>query len=60
MITERLLRLLATVTIQAVTATQQSHESLRKTLRRIDEDERRQVKLLEQIERDLRQRSSPE
>ena len=57
-ITERLLRLLATVTIQAGPATQQSHESFGQRLRQIDEAEQRQIELLKQIERDLQRRSS--
>jgi hypothetical protein len=59
-ITERLLRFLATVTIQAGTVTQQSRESFGQTLGRIEEAEQRQVELLKQIERDLQRRSSPE
>jgi len=57
-ITERILKLLASVTIQSASANQQSLESLEETARRLDEATRRQIEFPERIERDAEQRTS--
>jgi hypothetical protein len=57
-ITERMLKLLASVTIQSAPAKQQSFESLEETARRLEEATRRQIEFLERIERDVEQRTS--